>query len=598
MKTVTLVVNNLSGSGTGTGAVQVNAGVLGGRGTITGAVTVGTGRGRGAGLDPGRPGSNPGHFLSILGALILNSDGTYNVGLKATDQTVDQVMANGVTINGAQFNFAVHGQHVLSPGTVFTVLKNIAATPILGAFTNLPDGSLITGNGHTFQASYEGGDGNDLTLTVLPLAAFAVTTTDPACSNIINTPPNDFVVNLTEAADPATVQASDFTVNGTPADSFVLSNGNATITFHFNSSPVVTQGLQTMHIPAGAFNRASDGMPNFVFMCTFCYAITPLQVVSTSPPVGGTFSPPAPGDYQYDVNFNQAVDQVSVQTSDLTLTGNVGGSVTGVSVVNGNTTVRFTVHFNFGGNVRASIGAGSITASGCNGNAAFSGMYMVCSQFYTTATGAGTITSGGADIGNHCDDCATLVNLPFPVSVYGTPISLAYAGSNGSLQFSTVPNSKPFFFDGCVPVNPGQGDPFLNTLFPYYDDLRTDQLGNCADCGIFTQTLGSPPARQFVIRYKTTYFNHPGTAEFEVLLTEGSDTLSVIYGVSDNNGAEAASGIQQDLTHFTSFSCNEAVLTPGLRVDYIPTPCVEKFLFRNFLGSVGPEVSEKNDERK
>ena len=65
----------------------------------------------------------------------------------------------------------------------------------------------------------------------------------------------------------------------------------------------------------------------------------------------------------------------------------------------------------------------------------------------------------------------------------------------------------------------------------------------------------------------------PGTAEFEVLLTEGSDTLSVIYGASDNNGAEAASGIQQDLTLFTSFSCFEAVLTPGLRVNYIPTGC-------------------------
>ncbi|PYL09931.1 MAG: hypothetical protein DME33_02745 [Verrucomicrobia bacterium] len=163
-----LVLNNPSGSGTGTGAVQVNAGVLGGRGMIAGAVTLGTGSGRGAGLDPGRPGSNPGHFLSILGALILNSDGTYNVGLKTTDQTVDQVMANGVTINGAQFHFAVHGQHALPPGTVFTVLENTAATPIAGAFTNLPDGSLITSNGHTFQASYEGGDGNDLTLTVVP----------------------------------------------------------------------------------------------------------------------------------------------------------------------------------------------------------------------------------------------------------------------------------------------------------------------------------------------------------------------------------------------------------------------------------------------
>ena len=119
-----------------------------------------------------------------------------------------------------------------------------------------------------------------------------------------------------------------------------------------------------MHIAAGAFNRASDNQPNFAFDCTFCFATTQLQVTTTNPPVGGTFSPPAPGDYQYDVNFNKAVDPASVQTSDLTLTGNAGGSVTAVQLVNGNTTARFTVHFNFGGSVTASIGAGAITAHG------------------------------------------------------------------------------------------------------------------------------------------------------------------------------------------------------------------------------------------
>src|SRR5262249_27596609 len=133
---------------------------------------------------------------------------------------------------------------------------------------------------------------------------------------------------------------------------------------------------QTMHIPAGAFNRISDGDPNFEFQCTFCYAVTPLQVTTTVPPVGGTFSPPAPGDYQYDVIFNQTIDPASVQTSDLTLTGNVGGSVTNVQVVNGNT-ARFTVHFTNGGSATATIGAGAITANTCNGNAAFSGAYTV-----------------------------------------------------------------------------------------------------------------------------------------------------------------------------------------------------------------------------
>src|SRR6266478_5524712 len=124
------------------------------------------------------------------------------------------------------------------------------------------------------------------------LVGFAVTSTDPACSSVVTTQPTDFIVNLSDAVNSGTVDPIDFTVNGTPANSFVLSNGNATITFHFNSSPVTTEGVQTMHIPAGAFNRASDGMPNFEFTCTFCYAVTPLQVTTTNLLVGVTRPPP------------------------------------------------------------------------------------------------------------------------------------------------------------------------------------------------------------------------------------------------------------------------------------------------------------------
>ncbi|HWX15061.1 MAG TPA: dockerin type I domain-containing protein, partial [Chthoniobacterales bacterium] len=207
------------------------------------------------------------------------------------------------------------------------------------------------------------------------LVGFSVTSTVPACNSIINTQLTQFVVNLSDPALVSSVQASDFTVNGIPANTFTLSNGNATITFTFNTSPVTTQGPQTMHIPAGAILRNSDSMPIFDFTCTFCYAVTPLQVTTTVPPVGGTFSPPAPGTYSYAVNFNQAIDPGSVSTSDLTLTGNVGGTVTNVAVAG--STATFTVNFQFGGSVTASIAAGAITAEGCNGNAAFTGNYTV-----------------------------------------------------------------------------------------------------------------------------------------------------------------------------------------------------------------------------
>ena len=251
-----------------------------------------------------------------------------------------------------------------------------------------------------------GGASQQDTFTDRELVGFAVTTTTPACNSIINTTPVDFVINLSDAVNTSTVQASDFTVNGIAATSFVLSNGNTTITFHFTTSPVTTQGPQTMHIPANAFTRQSDGMGNFDFTCTFCYALTPLMVTTTNPPVGGTFTPPAPGNYNYAVNFNQPVDPASVQDSDLTVSGNSGPSVTGHSV--SGSTVTFTLHMNFGGTLTASIGAGSITANSCNGNAAFTGNYTVegCppSDHYTIAQIGGSIVPGTTDIGNHGDD--------------------------------------------------------------------------------------------------------------------------------------------------------------------------------------------------
>ena len=59
------------------------------------------------------------------------------------------------------------------------------------------------------------------------------------------------------------------------------------------------------------------------------------------------------------------------------VSGNSGPSVTGHSLINGNMTVRFTLHMNFGGTLTATLGAGAITANTCNGNAAFTGMYTV-----------------------------------------------------------------------------------------------------------------------------------------------------------------------------------------------------------------------------
>ena len=160
-----LLVDNTSGSGTGTGAVQVDSGALGGFGTISGAVIVGhNDPGNGAFLIPGQTIGHPG-TLTIQNGLTFASDGFFNVGL-TRNLVASKVVANGVTIQeGAQFAYANNHGVTVPVGTVLTVIDNTAATPIAGDFENLPEGFVFTDHGNRFVVTYEGGDGNDLTLT-------------------------------------------------------------------------------------------------------------------------------------------------------------------------------------------------------------------------------------------------------------------------------------------------------------------------------------------------------------------------------------------------------------------------------------------------
>ena len=162
----TLLVKTKRDSATGSGTVQVNAGTLGGRSNLTGAVTIGSGSGKGATLAPGING--PG-VLSIHNTLTFQADGSYDWEVNLAKSQGDEVICKGATIgSGAQFTIEPRGNQALPAGTVFTVLANRTHQPISGTFANLPEGAVLSVGGNSLQASYHGGDGNDLTLTVLP----------------------------------------------------------------------------------------------------------------------------------------------------------------------------------------------------------------------------------------------------------------------------------------------------------------------------------------------------------------------------------------------------------------------------------------------
>jgi hypothetical protein len=109
--------------------------------------------------------------LTIQSALTFNADATYTCTFKANPNRTktDMVIANGVTINsGAMIELIGHTSGTLTQGLVLTLISNTSANPISSTFSNLPDDSIVTISGNNFQASYSGGDGNDLTLTVVP----------------------------------------------------------------------------------------------------------------------------------------------------------------------------------------------------------------------------------------------------------------------------------------------------------------------------------------------------------------------------------------------------------------------------------------------
>ena len=391
------------------------------------------------------------------------------------------------------------------------------------------------------------------------LVGFAVATTTPLCGSIIGTQPADFVMNLSDAVDPATVQTTDFTVNGVPASSFTLSNGNTTITFSYAVSPVAVQGVQTMNIPSNAFTRTSDGMGVFPLACTFRYDAVQLAVTTTDPQGGGTFEPAAPRHYQYDVTFNEPVDPASIQASDLVVNGNSVPSVLGVMMIQGNTAARFTLHMNFGGTLSATIGQGAVTDTFGNPNVAFAASYSVSGcppqNRYNIAQIGGSIVPGTTDIGNHVDDGTTRIPLPFAYSLYGQPYTNVGVSSNGNIQFVT---SDAEYNNVCLPWNTM---PF-GAVLPYWDDLRTDNGPGCgsypaSQCGIFTSVTGSAPNRIFNIEWRTVYYAAPeNRAHFELRLYEGQNRFDVIYGEVPNATTSATAGVQQNQTSFDQYFCN------------------------------------------
>ena len=162
---------------------------------------------------------------------------------------------------------------------------------------------------------------------------------------------------------------------------------------------------------------------------------------------------------------------------------------------------------------------------------------------------------GGTDTGNHGEDLVTNVALPFSYMACGTAHTSINVSVNGNAQFTT--SDVDYLSNTCLPWSGHDC-----TIFPYWDDLRTDDNSGCTGypgdtCGIYTSVSGTAPNRIFNIEWRAVYMDHPDQkANFELRLYEGENKFDVIYGTLEEGNSGATAGVQSCDTCFAEYFCN------------------------------------------
>jgi len=284
-----------------------------------------------------------------------------------------RALQGGQAFNGStqQFQSALYSAYTSSS---YNSLFNDITTGSNG-FPATPGYDLATGIGTPklqnlipYLVSYQNGPG--------------VVSETPALNSIVSGPaPSVFTVTFSEPIDPSTIVASDFTVNGIGANSASISGDDLTITYSYNSTPVTTEGNQTVNLPAGALKGLS-GQNAGGLTGTFFYIKVQLAVQTTSPAPGSVLNAPVT---DLVVQFNKAFDPSTINTADFQVSQ---GSVTGVTILTTKSVDLTLSGVTQDGTLVLTIPAGVITDLAGVGNAAYSATYIiqVNSQAFPTLT--------------------------------------------------------------------------------------------------------------------------------------------------------------------------------------------------------------------
>jgi fibronectin-binding autotransporter adhesin len=116
------------------------------------------------------PGLSPGCLntgdLTVLGSFEAEIGGT------TACTGYDQIKVTGaVDVTNGTLNTSLYNGFKPAAGQTYTIISNDGADAVTGTFTGLAEGATFNLNGNVFKISYKGGDGNDVTLTVVSVPA-------------------------------------------------------------------------------------------------------------------------------------------------------------------------------------------------------------------------------------------------------------------------------------------------------------------------------------------------------------------------------------------------------------------------------------------
>ncbi|MDY3563725.1 autotransporter-associated beta strand repeat-containing protein [Gemmata sp. JC673] len=197
------------------------------------------------------PGNAPGAVST--GALAFATGSTYAVELNGTTAGTQYEQLNVAgTVNLAGATLATTLGFTPAGGDTFVLISNDSSDAVIGTFAGLSEGGTFLLGGTTFRISYAGGDGNDVTLTAVPLPALSVTGASVAEGNS-GTTALTFTVTLS-APSLQTVTVAYATADGTATAGTDYTAASGMLTF----APGVTTQTVTVLVDGDTAVEADE----------------------------------------------------------------------------------------------------------------------------------------------------------------------------------------------------------------------------------------------------------------------------------------------------------------------------------------------------